>query len=436
MTGRQFTRRRSIQAFFRNGAYWGLGNGLVSSSLIVYFAGTFGAVGFTISLILAMPRLVGVLRLGTPIFIDAIGRRQQFCVRMFLAASIVLMLLPAVALLPSLIWSLWAMVALWTTYHLLEFLGLVALWSWIGDVVPDAIRGRFIGRRGALLNACQVAGMLLGGGGSWWWRGYCVEIHREELIWLAYAVCAVVGAMLLALAVWPLAKAPVDLTPKETIPVNRRQRLREIIAPFADRDYRRFLAYGGWFSLANGISGLALFLFQMRVLDISYGGRMAMDGTSQGVQSLIMPSVGKAIDRWGGVPVLVISQLLVALGLLFFLIATPEAWWWILGAYLLWIAYAGVNTAMPKLMLSLAPPTHYTSYSAAWFAWSELVFALSALAGGLLFDWASDDKNFTPQVWAGYRVDHFAAIFLLGLVLRLSAAAWAARIREPTGSKR
>jgi len=59
------------------------------------------------------------------------------------------------------------------------------------------------------------------------------------------------------------------------------------------------------------------------------------------------------------------------------------------------------------------------------------VYALSTLAGGLLFDWAS--KNFTPTVWAGWQVDHFAAIFLLGFALRLSAAAWAARIREPAG---
>jgi MFS family permease len=175
MTGSQSHRRRAIQCFYRNGAFWGLGNGLVSSSLIIYLAGEFGAAGFAVSLILAMPRLVGVLRLGTPILIDLIGRRQVFCVRMFLAASIVLFLLPVVSapgILPGPSWSLAVLVSMWTIYHLLEFLGLVALWSWIGDVVPDSIRGRFIGRRGALLNACQVVGMLVGGG-SWWWRGHC-----------------------------------------------------------------------------------------------------------------------------------------------------------------------------------------------------------------------------------------------------------------------
>ena len=128
------------------------------------------------------------------------------------------------------------------------------------------------------------------------------------------------------------------------------------------------MVYGGWFSLANGFTGSARFLFQMRVLDISYAGRLALDGTSQGIQSLVMPRAGRAIDRWGGVPVLVVSQVLVSLSLLFFLVATPTQWWWIVGAYFLWIAYAGINTAMPKLMLSLSREGQYTSYAAAWFA--------------------------------------------------------------------
>jgi hypothetical protein len=83
---------------------------------------------------------------------------------------------------------------------------------------------------------------------------------------------------------------------------------------------------------------------------------------------------------------------------------------------------------MPKLMLSLSRREQYATYAAAWFAWIELVYALSTLAGGLLFDWAN--KNLSPQKWPGWSIDHFAAIFLLGLVLRLSAAGWAARIRE------
>jgi MFS family permease len=141
-----------------------------------------------------------------------------------------------------------------------------------------------------------------------------------------------------------------------------------------------------------------------------------------------MPWIGRVIDRRGNVPVLVVSQLLVAGGLLFFVIATPEYRWWIAGAYAMWIAYAGINVAMPNLVLNLTKREIYASYVAVWFAWTQLVYALSTVAGGLLFDWASQQAAYSSIFG---EIDHFAAIFLLGFVLRLIAAGLAARVSEP-----
>ena len=155
----------------------------------------------------------------------------------------------------------------------------------------------------------------------------------------------------------------------------------------------------------------------MRVLNISYAERLALDGTSQGLQSAVMPWIGRVIDRRGNVPVLVVSQLLVACGMLFLLVATPEYRWWVAGAYALWIAYAGINVAMPNLVLTLTQRESYAAYAAAWFAWTQLVYALSTLAGGLLFDWASANWQAWSSTFGG--VDHFVAIFVLGFVLRL-----------------
>jgi len=425
-----------LRRFYLNGACWGLGNGIVSSSLIVYLAGAYGAKGFAISLILATPRLVGVLRLATPMLIASVGNRRLFCVRSFLASSGVLLLLPILSAPQtniSLAVSLAILVSMWTLYHLLEFLGIVALWSWIGEVVPRSLRGRFIGRRAGLLNGFQVLGMLLGAGGTWWWKARCKFLDQNEIMWLGYAVCAIVGAAIMGVAALQLAKAPNVEDQLRRGNETSQPTLKAAFAPYFDRKFRRFLVYGGWFSLANGITQTAAFFYQMRVLDISYAQRLTLDGTSQGIQSLVMPTAGRLTDQWGSVPVLVASQVLVAIGMLFFLIASPAERWWIAGAYLMWIAYAGINTAMPKLMLNLSSRSHYASYAAAWFAWIELVYALSTLAGGLLYDWGS--KHFASKTWAGLHVDYFFAIFLLGFVLRLAAAAWAARIHESTENR-
>ncbi len=431
MPGRRSQRRKLMNRFYLNGALWGLGNGLVSSALIVYLATSYGVQrGFYTSLIIAAPRFVGVLRLGTPLWIARVGNTQRFCVASFLAASAILLLLPVATVpgtLPSVRMSLITLVTLWTLYHLAEYFGIVSLWAWIGQAVPGAIRGRFIGRRLAFLNACQVVSMVLSGWGNIEWREYCNEAGRPDDYWYGYVFCISLGALLLACAVWPLAKAPAFAIKPATARVS--VAIRSIFAPYADRAYWRFLIYGAWFSLSNGLPYTATLLYRIQILNIPYGVHLAMDGTSQGVQSAVMPWAGKSLDRWGGVPVLTISQILVALSMVFFLLATPEARWWIVGAYVMWIAYAGVNTAMPKLMLAFSPKGQYAAYSAAWFAWLELIYGMTTLVGGLLYD--SMKENFAPISIGSWEIDHFAALFLLGLFLRLTAGLWASLIREP-----
>jgi len=77
-------RRQARRMAYRNAGLWGSGNGLISGTLVIYLATELGAPG------------IGLL---------------------------------------------------WCTYHLLEYLGTVALWAWLADLVPLRIRGRFLGRR-------------------------------------------------------------------------------------------------------------------------------------------------------------------------------------------------------------------------------------------------------------------------------------------------
>lgn len=133
------------------------------------------------------------------------------------------------------------------------------------------------------------------------------------------------------------------------------------------------------FLFANGIADTAVRVYQISILQLTYAEKRILDATSRGIQSLVMPWAGAQADRHGNVPVLVVSQGLVAAALLFFLIAAPDAKWWVVGAYVCWIAYAGTNVAMPNLMLRLSAPECSAAYSAAWFASTQLAYALSAL---------------------------------------------------------
>jgi len=278
------------------------------------------------------------------------------------------------------------------------------------------------------MNGGKVLGIITSAIFATVWRKQCEAAGKPENLWIGFAALATAGAIVMLLAVWPLAKMTDTPSPSGIGSRSPRTRLREIFIPFADVSFRRLLYYGCWFSFANGIADTAVRVYQISILQITYAEKRILDSSSRGIQSLVMPWAGNQVDRRGNVFVLVISQGFVAAALLFFLIATPEARWWVIGAYVCWIAYAGTNVAMPNLMLRLSEPECSTAYSAAWFASTQLAYALSALVGGVLFDQMS--VHWKPFYLGTWQIDHFAALLLGGFLLRSLGMLWAAKIRE------
>jgi len=426
-------RRRSIVYAYLNGGLWGLGNGLAGTTLLFYLASSYGARGMALSWLLAAPALVGVLRLFTPLWLDRVGSRRTFCTRMFAISAFVLFGLPVLSapnLLPEAAHSITALTICWAIYNLFEHFAVVALWSWIGDLVPRQVRGRFVGRRLSWMNGGKVLGLILSALFATKWREYVEATGHPEGLWMGFAILASTGAGFMLLAVWPITKMTDPPSPSGIGTRSPRTRLRELLIPFTDASFRRLLYYGLWFSFANGIADTAVRVYLVSVLQIKYTEKRILDFSSRSLQSLVMPWLGRQVDHRGNVPVLMISQGIVAAALLFFLIATPEAKWWIVGAYVCWLAYAGINVAMPNLMLRLSAPEYSTAYTAAWFASTQLAYALSALVGGILVDWMAD--HWQPLHLGTWQIDHFAAIILAGFFLRILGIPWAARIKEDT----
>ena len=424
--------RRSIQCAYANGGLWGVGSGMASVTLVAYFARELNASGTAIGWIIATPALVGLLRLLTPLWLDRVASRRRFCVGMFLASSAAAAALPALAAPggwndPR--WSIVALTSTWTAYQVLEQMAVIALWSWLGDLVPPPIRGRFIGRREACMTAGVVVGSLVAAAATWWWDKVCVDSEQPELAWRSYAACASFGAAMLALATLPLTR--MNELPRRSSAAESRVTLGDLLRPFADRRFRRFLFFGLWFSIANGLIQTPRQIFLASVLQLQFAEKKALDGASRGLQVLLLPWTGNVVDRRGSVPVLTLSWAIVAMAPAFLLLASPAAPWWVVGAYACWIAYAGINVTFPNLMLGLSRPGETPAYAAAWFAWTQLAFALAVLGGGAALDWMS--VHIAEGQFSGVRVDRFAVLFALQWLLATAGIAVARQVPEPAG---
>jgi len=407
-----FQRRRARRLAYWNGAVWAVGNGLANTTLVVYLALELGAgrIGLGISLILAARHIVGVLRLGAPAMIGRLADRKHFCLATFLLSALVLLSLPLVAApgrLPSAGASLAALVAVWCLYHLLQYLGTIALWSWLADLVPLRIRGRFLGRRQRWMVAGQAAAMLAGGLFVWGWK----YLHPDRPAWIAYVIPALLGGCFMAAALLPLCRMP---TAAAGWMIRHGATLRATLAPLADRSFLRLLAFGCWFSFFNGLTQSPQNIYPARVLGISLFAMLALQTFMGAGQLSVSPWLGGLADRFGNRPVMIVCLLLVAQGPLCYFFSTPDSRWWFAAAWVVWIAYAGMNVCLPNLMLKLSPPESNTPYIAVYFTLGGLCYAASTIVGGALLD---SFAGRTLHV-LGVELDFYRAVFLFGWITR------------------
>ena len=424
-----FERRRARRLAVWNAALWAIGNGLASTTLVIYLARELHAerFGLGISLIVAAPQIAGLLRLGAPAMIGRLGNRKQFCLATFLVSALLLLALPWVCSpgrLPTPSWSLAALIGLWCLYHLLQYLATVALWSWIADLAARPIRGRFLGRRERWFVAGQAIAAIDAGLFVWGFTAVHPAIHG----WMVYAIPACIGAGFMIAALAPLGLMPTAAMPST---IERSATLRSLLKPFGDSRFLRLLLFGCWFSFFNGVTQSAQNYYPMQILGISLFLSLALQTAMRLGQLTVSPRLGALADRLGNRPVMIVSQLLVAAGLLFFVAATRAQWPWFIGAWVLWIAYAGLNVCLPNLMLKLSPERSNTPYIAAFYAVTGLCYAASTIVGGALLDrYGTGSFDFY-----GIHLSFFAYVFVFGWATRSLGALVLTLVHEPRGRR-
>jgi MFS family permease len=406
-----------------NAALWAVGNGLVSSLLVIYLAADLGAEGIGVSLILAAPRFAGVLRLAVPALIARLKSRKWVCIAAYLISSAILCAVPIAALVrheENQTTAITVLVIAWCAYHLAEFVGTIALWSWLGDLTPRRIRGRLLGERERWLVAGRIGGIAASAALAVGWKWFLPDAAR----WQPLALSAAVGDLLMLAAVVPLVWMPaVEYAPSARPKAPWRTLGRALVDPA----YARLIGFSCWFSLVNGITAAAQELYPVRVLDISYTARQLLQGMMRAGQWSIAPSMGRLVDRWGNRPLMFISQLITATGPLFFLMATPERPWLVAGAFVVWIAYAGLNVGIDNIKLKLSPPDNNAPYLAVYHAASDVMNGVATVGGGILMD----------QLFAGGSgaLRLYSMLFIAGWLGRTAAVALVATLIEP-GAKR
>jgi hypothetical protein len=242
--------------------------------------------------------------------------------------------------------------------------------------------------------------------------------------WIGYAIPAGLGAWFMIAAIVPL-----WLMPRAEAVSRTRSAIdwQSLARPFTDSRFLRLLLFGCWFSFSNGLTQTVQTTYPAKVLQISLLAILAVSTGMRLGQLSICPKLGRMTDRMGNKTVMMFCLLATAQGPLFYVFSTPRQPWWFVGAWILWIAYAGLNIALPNLMLKLAPgqsgagatagsssSASNTPYIAAYFTVTGLCYATNTILGGWLFD-RYGKSSFELL---GGTLDYNQWIFVIGWIAR------------------
>lgn len=405
-----------------NSFLWGLGNTLVSTTLIIYIVfglvdrSSFSWLFLATAVISASPRIVGVLRAFAP---KALGGKRCMTQKAagYLALSgLTLSLIPFLVQLEgrlSVTTLIIGLILLWAIHHLNQYIGTIAINCWIGGHTPDCVRGQFY----AAKNRYELAGAMLASGLAFYFKDYNFPIDR--LLFWAWA-----GAGLIVLSNIPLLFCSRDAGTFERQPDSQPEKnqkpstLSTLFSPLCFKAFCLFLLYGIAFSFINGLTQTPQYQYSIHGLKISYEFTLLLLAISRLGQWTISWFIGRWLDN-ALRSTMMISQFVVALGLFFLGVANENFYYVpIYLSWICWTGYAGLNVGVPKHLhrLSYENGNRAATFSL-YYAVGGIAFSFSLILSGAVLDFLSfsfDLENVTL-----YGIPLFALILIAGAFLRL-----------------
>ena len=296
---------------------------------------------------------------------------------------------------------------------LLAVAGNNAWTSWMGDLVPGRVRGRYFGRRTALCALAATVASLAAGAALDAGRN-----HGEAgmaLCALTLIACAAGAATTALLA---RQHEPPLATPPQAAP------LGETLAPLRDQRARSLLAFQIAWNAAGGIAAAFYPLHMIGNLRMGFARMAVYTAAVAAFRMLASPLWGRALDRRGARPVLVASAFALCLSPVLWIVAAPGRLWPLaLDAALSGVANAGLSLATFSLPIALSRPATRSFYVGFFAAAGGVAAGFGSAAGGAAV-------KLLPDAWTllGQPLVAAHALFLLGAVARFCAAGLALQV--------
>lgn len=437
------------------------------------FARMLGFNDFAFGLLGALPFLATLGQLPAAIIIERTGLRK---IPFIWWGTVHRLLWLAVAAVPLLLApGLGAIVAVLSFLAVSNFLGAMATpgWmTWMSDLIPRRIRGRYFARRALWSQRVQVVVVVLLSLAldAATVRGAPEKFALQHALMWTIGIIFAIGAILGAVDILMFRRIREVMQPElpelpQPPTTSAISALRELLVePLKDRIFRSYVLYGatitftatfsGWYFWRNATEGLGF-------SKLGTNGLFMVIGPLAG--NMAIRWWGRLQDRWGRRPVLIIATIGTCLSLVPWFFASPRLpspgafvdavnWCWNhlggggmlltaampVSAYLLGalgcvvggISWGGVGLAQTGITLHFADGRGRSKYVAA----SAVLISVGGAMGGLLGGVMVQSLEFLrahPIMAGPFEWNQWHASFLVSLLVRILSMVWLVNMPDP-----
>ncbi len=355
---------------------------VIGGVFLTGFALLMGANDLIIGLLASLPLLANLVQIVGSYIVARVGSSKKVCIsylllhRLIWVLIIILPLLFIKAELTDL--RLWFFIILLGLASIFASICSVSWTSWMADLVPVGIRGRFFAKRNMI---AQIVGMIVVVIAGWfidYWKGL-----SQDTQWQGYGfiILFAVGTIFGIVCIFLLKKT----TPSTMKSSGNKHFFKQLLMPLANVSFRRFIIFASCWGFSVSIVSPFFSVYMIKNLQIPFS-LITIFGVVSGITGILgMRLWGKFIDRFGPKPLFVICALGASIIPFLWIFATPENY------AILWVIntisgfwWAGIGLASSTMMINLAPQKRNAVYFAVFAAITGLTGALAPIVGGYL----------------------------------------------------
>lgn len=288
--------------------------------------------------------------------------------------------------------------------------------SWLGDIVPEEIRGRYFARRNMWAGLVGMSISLI--------MGRIVDIIPKKigfpLVFSLGVAFAIAEIIIIFLQPEPYREPRSEVSLWD-----------ELTKPFKDKDFKLYTFFIALWNFSVIMPGQFFSVFNLQYLKLSYT-TIVLVGASSGIAGLLaQPLFGYLADRYANKNILLLTSLLASFIPFFYIFMNPR--FPLFSLILLYgvnivagAIWAGITLTQFNLLLFLSPAEQRMSYVGTHSAFISLTGAFSPFIGGLIADAL---KDFHLPAF-GLELTNIKILFIISTTLRLLSLPLLRLVRE------